>query len=348
MFSNCRTIALSVILVVFFSTLLNGQCEIRRLWTIDSIAPELEQYWAGVERVDFNANVAIFTRRDGNDCKIIACPPYELLGEKLVLTYGPQDTLKLELVSRGCSIMKAYRAETGQQELLFSLFASADNQCDFPEGTQKCGAVTPSSTTPTVPSTNWFPCQLFPLLDENGVVSSCMRLLFWIIYLFYLISFIVLRLMSRIRQSNYCWLILCVWTGLFSPFAFGPLIAFGVHLSIAVAYYLRRLTFINSIGSLFFYGVYSGFLALYEMCIRFGIELASGPDFMYFSVMPAIAFFSGLGLIWRVIKDAYALGFGSFTYNMVLVGVLYFGPYLYVMLSRAKILAYFVELGILG
>lgn len=389
---------LALLLLLFAANTLSGQCDLKRLWTITEIAPQLANYWTDVDRVDFNDQVAVFTRRDRNDCIIISCPRYEVLGNKLNIIYAGGDTLHLTIRERGCRILDAYGLEANAAEKQFVLIASPDDQCNYPLSTTGCrrlgGSISSVDTIPrTTPPQPPSYCDLCPtcpgcptstppgpetepetetetapetgsetgnnsgngpddcifcnLLDPASPIPVWLQIVFILFYVFYLLAFFILWILGRTTQRNYCWLFLCAITGLYSPFAYGPLLAFAVHLSAAVAYCLREFKPLNSIGKLFFYGLYSGLFVIYEMTIRFGLEMVSGADFAYLTPIPLLVFLIGIRLCAGVINDATRLGFGGLLFYAVMIGVLYFGPYMYICNSRAVIIEWVISWGVL-
>lgn len=359
--SSTLRFAILPLLLALLASPLDAQCDLQKLWAVQDIAPELAVYWDGVERVDFNTDRAVFTRRDGNDCVVIACPPYRYRNDTLTFYYAADDSLSVRLVSGACNLHRALRLGPAPNDKLFALYPVTDGQCAYPEGTacnvRSGGTSVTPLPSPRSPATGkWSLCPTCPSGDCNGTpsgwVPKVLRVVFWAFYLLYLVAFLVLWARGDTSKRNRCWVMLCVVTGIYSPCAIGPMALFAFHLSILVAYVLRNATPLNSIGRLAFYGAYSGLIALYEMIVSVGAERTLvGQQFggapLYFAVVPIIVFLCGGRLMTRVLRDAWGLGYGGTLYNLFLIGVLYFGPNLYVYSQRGNIVSFLQGIGVL-
>ena len=263
-----------------------AQCEIKKVWNIDSLSNHLTNYWSEVDEVDINNDRFLFIRSDDGGCEILGCPYWSVENNVISIEYGVNDIFKAEFEFESCDIMHFYSIDSIRNKKLFTLFTSTNTRCDFPINVNSCNVAlgNPNNYPESEP-------------EEEAIKCPTLTLFFLIGYFCLLLTWGGLRLTKGILVSNKVWIAICLWCALFlyidneRCIGYLSLILFVFHLSIAVVYLLLKLKIINSLGRLFFYGIYSGLIVLFEYVYRYGSSNLD--NLMYFTAVPALVFLIG-------------------------------------------------------
>ncbi|PHN00725.1 hypothetical protein [Flavilitoribacter nigricans] len=331
-----KFLIVSLLLIITISSTF-AQCEIKKVWKIDSLSDHLANYWSEVDEVDINNEKMLFIRSDDGGCEILGCPDWAIKNNILSIEYGVDDTLKAELEFQGCDIVHFYNIGSNKNEKLFVLFANTSTRCDFPIDVAACNVAFGNPNTPS---------QSEP--GQAALECPNLALVFLIGYLLLLITWIVLRFTKSTNISNKAWIAICLWCAFFlfiddeRCIGYLCLLLFVLHLSITVVFLLSKFKVINSVGKLFFYGIYSGLIVLFEYVYRYGSSNLD--NLMYFTAVPVLVFLIGGGLFFQLIRDAYTLGFGKLSTNLFAAAVVYWVPYVFIISNRRDVVDFFLSM----
>lgn len=285
---------------------------------------ELIGFWKAQENgktvfQDFNEKQVLVIDSLNNACRILTFSPYEVV-EDTVTIFVPPNNRAIRLVKQfiDCDSLHLINLNRdGSFGTILSLKRIEGHHCDYAVSYYKKK----------------------PFFKRDGIRKAG-NVLFFIIY-FPILIFWFFNYFKGNEKPYLWWLLVFVCL----LFCFSNWLIFGLfvfHLSMAIRKYLSQLSLINSVGRVAFYGLYAGLIIMFEYYLRFGNNETYINS--YFTFVPVIVNLIGLQLVWRLIQEAYALGFSSFRMNALIAFITLVGPQLYVHSHRDTIISFIQNL----